>query len=109
MRISHWLLLSPLFLLPRFAVAETFDLVCVHREYRMALSFTLDSVRNTIIHNGVLARDVYIDKTTISFTVAQTSGEYFHFISRASGNMTVRAPHGILIHGYECTGVRAQF
>jgi hypothetical protein len=109
MRISHWLLLSQLFLLPHFAAAETFELVCVHREYRMTLSFILDSVRNTIMHNGVPARDVYIDKTTISFTVDQTSGEYFHFISRPSGNMTVRAPHGTLIYGYECTGVNAQF
>jgi len=108
MRISHWLLLFQLFLLPRFAHAESFELVCVHPEYR-TLNFTLDSLRKAIIHNGVPARDVYFDKTTISFTVDLTSGEYFHFISRGSGNMTVRAPHGTLIYGYECTGVRAPF
>lgn len=81
----------------------------MHREYRTTLNFKVDTLQNTVVHNGVLARDVYIDKTTISFVVDLTSGEYFHFISRPSGNMTVKAPHGTLIYGYECVGTAAKF
>jgi hypothetical protein len=108
MRSRHWIISCILVLVPRLAGAETIELVCVHREYRMTLDFKVDTLRNTVVHNGVLARDVYIDKTTISFVVDLTSGEYFHFISRASGNMTVKAPHGTLIYGYECTAAAAK-
>jgi hypothetical protein len=82
--------------------AEAIDLVCVHREFKMPLSFKIDAPKNTIMHNGVLARDVYIDKTTITFIVDLTPGAYFHYISRGSGNMSVTAPDGTLIEGYEC-------
>jgi hypothetical protein len=109
MRIRYSILIWQLFLFPNFANAETIEVACIHREYRMTLSFKVDTLQNRIIHNGVIARDVYIDKTTISFFVDLTSGEYFHFISRPSGNMTVKAPHGTLIYGYECGGVNAKF
>jgi hypothetical protein len=109
MRISHWIVFCQLLLLPRLASAETVELVCVHREYRMKLNFKVDPVRKTIAENGVLARDVYIDKTTISFIVHLSSGEYFHFISRSSGNMSVKAPDGTLIYGYECDTASAKF
>jgi hypothetical protein len=104
MRISHWILFCASFLIPNIAVADTIELVCVHREYRMTLRFKVDTLRNTIVHDGVSAREVYIDKSTISFVVDLASGEYFHFISRPSGNMTMRAPHGTLIYGFKCTG-----
>jgi hypothetical protein len=107
--MRHWLLLCSLLLSPRLATAATVELVCVHREYGLTLNFKIDPLRNTIVHNGVLARDVHIDKTTISFVVDLTSGEYFHFISRPSGNMTVKAPDGTLIHGHECDTARAKF
>ena len=106
MRIRHWAVLCLLLLAPGFAIGETIDIVCVHREYRATLAFKLDTLKNTILHHGVRARDVYIDKTIISFIVDLTSGEYFHFISRSSGNMTVKAPHGTLIYGYECAGLQ---
>ncbi len=109
MRASHWIFFFQLFLLPSFASAETMDLACVHREYGMKLKFTVDTARNTIVDNGVLAREVYIDKTTISFIVDLTSGQYFHYISRSSGNMTVKAPDGTLIYGYECGTGRTSF
>jgi hypothetical protein len=109
MRASNWIFFCQLFLLPSFAIAETMDLACVHREYGMKLKFKVDTVRNTIVDNGVLAREVYIDKTTISFIVDLTSGQYFHYISRSSGNMTVKAPDGTLIYGYECGTARANF
>jgi hypothetical protein len=102
MRIGHWLILYLLVLTPNFALAETIELVCVHRDHRGNLIFKIDTLLNTVLHNGVLARDVYIDRTTISFIVDLTSGEYFHFISRQSGNMTVKTPHGTLIYGYKC-------
>ena len=102
MRLSCWILVCQLFLSPRLAFAETFDLVCVHREYNMTLNFRIDTLKNTIIHNGILAREVYIDKTTISFIVDLMPGAYFHYVSRGSGNMTVRAPDGTLIYGHEC-------
>jgi len=108
MRISHCVFLCLFFLVPGFALAETIELVCVHREYRATLDFKIDTLQNTVIHNGVLAREVYIDKTTISFIVDLASGAYFHFISRSSGNMTVKAPHGILIYGYECARATAK-
>jgi hypothetical protein len=75
----------------------------------MTLNFKVDERRNTIVHNGVPARDVYIDKTTISFVVDLTSGEYFHFLSRGSGNMTVKSPDGTLVYGYECGTLKAKF
>jgi hypothetical protein len=109
MRIGHWLLFCAFSLMPKLAVAETIQLVCVHREYRMSLKFKVDTLRNTIVHDGLFAREVYIDKSTISFVVDLTSGEYFHFISRPSGNMTVKAPHGTLIYGFECPGARESF
>jgi hypothetical protein len=102
MHIRRLAFLFHLVLLPGFAMAETIDLVCVHREYGMTLNFNVDTLRSTIVHNGVLAREVYIDKTTISFIVDLSSGEYFHFVSRRSGNMTVKAPDGTLIYGHEC-------
>jgi hypothetical protein len=101
-RLSCWMLVCQLFLSPRFAFAETFDLVCVHREFKITLNFKIDPLKNTIVHNGVLAREVSIDKTTISFIVDLMPGAYFHYVSRRSGNMTVRAPDGTLIYGYEC-------
>jgi hypothetical protein len=97
-----WVLACQLLLLPRSIFAETFEFVCVHREFKMSLNFKIDTLKNTIVHNGVLARDVYIDKTTISFIVDLAPGAYFHYMSRGSGNMTVTAPDGILIDGYEC-------
>jgi hypothetical protein len=109
MHLGHWILFFGLFALPNFADAETIELTCVHREYRMKLNFTVDTVKNTIVENGVFAREVYIDKTTISFTIDLISGEYFHYISRSSGNMTVKAPHGTLIYGYECDTAKAKF
>jgi len=109
MRLGRWIMFCQLFLLPNFAGAETIDLSCVHREYGMKLSFKLDAVKNTIVENGVPAREVYIDKTTISFIIALTNGEYFHYISRSSGNMTVRAPDGTVIYGYECDTGKAKF
>lgn len=57
----------------------------------MTLHFTVDTLRNTTVRNCVFAREVYIDKSTISFVVDSTSGEYFHFISRPNGNMAVKA------------------
>jgi hypothetical protein len=108
-RLGHWILFFHFFLLPSHARAETIDLACVHREYRIKLNFTLDTVKNTIIENGVRAREVYIDKTTISFIIDLTSGRYFHYISRSSGNMTVQAPDGTLIYGYECDTAKAKF
>jgi hypothetical protein len=109
MHLGYQILFFGLFLLPKFAGAETIDLSCIHREYQMKLNFKVDTVKNTIVENGVLAREVYIDKTTISFIIDLTSGEYFHYISRSSGNMTVKAPHGTLIYGYECDTAKAQF
>ena len=102
MRVSPWILVCQLFLPPGLALAETFDLVCVHREFNMTLNFKIDTLKNTIVHNGILAREVYIDKTTISFIVDLMPGAYFHYVSRGSGNMTVRAPDGTLIYGHEC-------
>jgi hypothetical protein len=102
MHICRWVFFLQFLLLPGIASAETLDLVCVHREYRMTLSFNVDTLRNTVVHNGVVAREVYIDKTTISFIVDLSSGEYSHFISRSSGNMTVKAPDGTLIYGHVC-------
>ena len=102
MRLSCWMLVCQSFLPLRFAFAETFDLVCVHREFQMTLNFKIDTLKNTIVHNGILAREVYIDKTTISFIVDLMPGAYFHYVSRGSGNMTVRAPDGTLIYGHEC-------
>jgi hypothetical protein len=96
------MLFCHLLLLPGFAGAETLDLVCLHRDYGMKLEFKIDTLRNTIVDNGVPAREVYTDKTTISFFLDLTSGTYFHFISRPTGNMTVKAPDGTLIYGYEC-------
>jgi hypothetical protein len=109
MPIRHWALPWLLFLTASSAFAETIELVCIHREYRTSLDFKIDTLQNKIRHNGVLARDVHIDKSTISFVVDLTSGEYFHFISRPSGNMTVKAPDGTLIHGYECAPSAAKF
>ena len=103
MRLSCWILVCQLFLPPRFAFAETFDLVCIHREFNVRLNFKIDTLKSTIVHDGVLAREVYIDKTTISFIVDLMPGAYFHYVSRGSGNMTVRAPDGTLIYGHECT------
>jgi hypothetical protein len=100
--MHRWMLLYLLLVQPGVAFAETFDLACFHREYKMTLNFKVDERRNTIVHNGVPARDVYIDKTTISFVVDLTSGEYFHFLSRSSGNMTVKSPDGTVVYGYEC-------
>jgi len=97
-----------LFLSPGFALAETFDLVCIHREYNMTLNFKIDILKNTIVHDGVRAREVYIDKTTISFIIDLMPGAYFHYVSRGSGNMTVRAPDGTLIYGYECATGKAK-
>jgi hypothetical protein len=94
--------LCHLFIPLKFALAETLDLVCIHREFKQTLNFRIDTLKNTIVHNGVVARDVYIDKTTISFIVDLMPGAYFHYISRGSGNMTVRAPDGTLIEGHEC-------
>jgi hypothetical protein len=109
MRLAHWIVFCQLFLLPGAAAAETIDLTCVHREYRMKLNFTIDTVKNTVVENSVLAREVNIDKTTISFVIDLTSGEYFHYITRSSGNMTVKAPDGTLIHGYECDTAKGKF
>jgi hypothetical protein len=109
MRTGHSIFLWLFFLTPSFAMAETIELVCIHREYRATLGFKVDTLRNTVFHNGVLARDVHIDKATISFVLDLTSGEYFHFISRPSGNMTVKAPHGTLIYGYECAVAAVPF
>jgi hypothetical protein len=100
--IGRWILACHLLLLPRSIFADTFDFICVHREFKMSLSFKIDTLNNTIVHNGVLARDVYMDKTTITFIVDLAPGAYFHYISRGSGNMTVTAPDGTLIDGYEC-------
>jgi hypothetical protein len=102
MRLAHWIVFCQLFSLPGVAAAETIDLTCVHREYRMKLNFKIDTVKNTVVENSVLAREVNIDQTTISFIIDLTSGEYFHYITRSSGNMTVKAPDGTLIYGYEC-------
>jgi hypothetical protein len=109
MRLRHWIILCQLLLLPSAAAAEIIDLTCVHREYGIKLNFKLDTVKNTIFENGVFAREVQIDKTTISFVIERTSGEYFHYIARSSGNMTVRAPDGTLVHGYECDTTKAKF
>jgi hypothetical protein len=107
-RLSCWIFACQLFFPPGLAFAETIDLVCVHREYKMTLIFKIDTLKNTIVHEGVLAREVYMDKTTISFIVDLRSGAYFHFISRSSGNMTVQAPDGTLIYGHECAPAKAQ-
>ena len=107
-RVSLWILVCQLFLPPGLALAETFDHVCVHREYNMMLNFKIDTLKNTIVHDGVFAREVYIDKTTISFIVDLVPGAYFHYVSRGSGNMTVRAPDGTLIYGYECATGKAK-
>ena len=109
MRIRHWTLSWFLFLIAPSAFAETIELVCIHREYRASLEFEIDTLQNKVRHKGVLARDVHIDKSTISFVVDLTSGAYFHFISRPSGNMTVKAPDGTLIHGYQCAPSAAKF
>jgi hypothetical protein len=109
MRLGHWILFFHLLLLTRYAGAETIDLACVHREYGIKLHFKVDTVKNSVMENGVLAREVYIDKTTISFIIDLTSGQYFHYISRSSGNMTVKAPDGTLIYGYECDTAKAKF
>ena len=109
LRLSYWMVVCQLFLQPRFALAETFDLVCIHREYNMTLNFKIDTLKNAIVHNGILAREVYIDKTTISFIVDLMPGAYFHYVSRGSGNMTVRAPDGTLIYGYECATGKETF
>jgi hypothetical protein len=109
MRLRPWILVCQLFLPSSFALAETFDLVCIHREFNMTLNFRVDPLKNTIVHNGALARDVYIDKTTISFIVDLMPGAYFHYVSRGSGNMTVKAPDGTLIHGHECAAAKEKF
>ena len=90
MRIRHWTLSWLLFVRAPSAFAETIELVCIHREYRASLEFEIDTLQNKVRHKGVLARDVHIDKSTISFVVDLTSGAYFHFIGRPSGNMTVK-------------------
>jgi hypothetical protein len=109
MRLTHWVLVLHLLLLPHLADAATIELNCMHREYGMKLHFKVDPVKNTVVENGVLAREVYIDKTTISFIIDLTSGQYSHYISRSSGHMTMQAPHGILIHGFECATAKAKF
>jgi hypothetical protein len=102
MRGMQTLLLCGLLFVAEVASGENIELACNHREYRIKLAFTIDTARNTILHEGVLARDVHIDKSTISFMLDLTSGEYYHFVSRHSGNMTMRSPHGTLVHGFEC-------
>jgi hypothetical protein len=102
------LLVAALVLAPRSASASTIQLACVHRDYRMKLDFTVDPVRNTIFHDGVFAREVHIDKSTISFFVDHSSGEYFHFITRSTGRMSMRAPDGTVIHGFECREITGQ-
>jgi hypothetical protein len=102
MAIIGSVFLCALLLAPRLAWTEMIDFACVHREYRMKLDFRLDNTRKTITHDGVPAREVQIDKTTVSFFLDLTSGEYFHFITRSTGRMTMRAPDGTIVHGFEC-------
>jgi hypothetical protein len=109
MRNSCWLVLFVLSITSDVARARTIELACVHREYSMKLHFSLDPARNIITHDGVRAREVQVDNSTISFFIDLISGEYFHFITRSTGRMTMRAPDGTLVHGFECRETTEKF
>lgn len=56
------------------------------------VQFDVDDVRKTVVSSGVNATSVFIDANQISFYLYTASNDinWFHTISRYSGNMTVQ-------------------
>lgn len=109
-RFRHFsfVLFCTLAYLPQLAAAETIDLVCSH-ENGFSLNFSIDTLAQSVVVDGKPARKVLIEANSINFTVDLADGAYFHSINRSTGNLTVRAPNGALIHGHRCERAKPKF
>ncbi len=102
-------LISPVLLLaPFFACAENIDLVCTDKT-GFSINFEIDTSRNMVVINGKSARNVFIEKGAITFTIEIDNQEWFHVINRSTGNMTVQSPYKDILPTYECEKRKPKF
>lgn len=94
--------------MPMASRSETIDLVCVHVD-GFSMNFTIDTSKLTVIYNRKNAHNVFIDPGSINFYLDLKDGSYYHMINRSSGKLTVRAPDGGLLYGYNCERAKPIF
>lgn len=102
------LIIPVLLLAPLFAHAANIDLVCTGKT-GFSINFEIDTSRNVVVANGEPARNVFIDKGTITFAIDIDNREWFHVINRGTGNMTVLAPDKTILPTFECEKRKPKF
>ena len=96
-----------LLLIPFSTYAETIDLVCTDAT-GFSINFEIDTSRSVVLSGGTPARNVFIDRGSISFVIDMRR-EWYYVINRASGNMTVQAPDKTILPSYKCERAKPKF
>ena len=103
------LLIYAFFLLfPLSTYAETIDLVCTDPT-GFSVNFEVNTSAGTVQSNGIPARNVFINKNLIKFTLVLNGEEWVHFINRSTGNLTIQGPNKRILPTYKCERAKPKF
>ena len=93
---------------PALVNAEPFSLTCKEGT-AYSVNFTIDPKALSVTTDGLPARSVSINETSINFVVDLKDGGYFHLINRLDGKLTIRTPRGEILNGHQCELSKQKF